>query len=40
VFVGSYQHHLVCEQGEWRIQSKKVVLMNDQIPTMLDFYCI
>ena len=40
VFFGSYQHHLVCKQGEWRIHSKKVVLMNDQIPTMLDFYCI
>jgi 3-phenylpropionate/cinnamic acid dioxygenase small subunit len=24
----------------WRIASKKVVLMNDTIPTMLDFYCV
>lgn len=40
VFFGSYQHQLRCEQGQWRIARKKVVLMNDQIPTMLDFYCI
>ena len=40
VFFGSYQHHLLCEQGHWRIQSKKVILMNDLLPTMLDFYCI
>jgi 3-phenylpropionate/cinnamic acid dioxygenase small subunit len=40
VFFGAYQHHLACRQGQWRITRKKVVLMNDQIPTMLDFYCI
>lgn len=40
VFFGSYQHHLRLEQGQWRIHSKKVILMNDQIPTLLDFYCI
>jgi len=40
VFFGTYQHHLECRQGLWRITHKKVILMNDQIPTMLDFYCI
>ena len=40
VFFGSYQHHLRLEQGQWRIHSKRVILMNDQIPTLLDFYCI
>lgn len=40
MFFGNYQHQLRCEQGQWRIARKKVVLMNDLIPTMLDFYCI
>jgi 3-phenylpropionate/cinnamic acid dioxygenase small subunit len=33
-------HTLRQAGGRWRIARKKVVLMNDTIPTMLDFYCI
>jgi len=40
VFFGTYHHQLERRQGQWRITHKKVILMNDQIPTMLDFYCI
>jgi len=40
VFHGRYEHTLRQEAGEWLIERKKVVLMNDTIPTMLDFYCI
>ena len=40
VFHGRYTHLLLRQDGDWRIARKKVVLMNDTIPTMLDFYCI
>lgn len=40
VFHGRYEHDLRKRNGHWRIAFKKVVLMNDVIPTMLDFYCI
>lgn len=40
VFHGRYEHRLRQVQGGWRIAAKKVVLMNDTIPTMLDFYCV
>lgn len=39
-FFGRYEHVLRSEGGQWRIARKKVVLMNDTIPTMLDFYCV
>jgi 3-phenylpropionate/cinnamic acid dioxygenase small subunit len=39
-FFGRYEHLLSNTDGQWRIASKTVVLMNDTVPTMLDFYCI
>lgn len=40
VFFGRYEHVLREGPQGWRIAGKKVVLMNDIIPTMLDFYCV
>lgn len=40
VFHGRYEHTLRQEGQAWRIERKKIILMNDTIPTMLDFYCI
>ena len=37
---GRYEHHLRLDAEGWRIAGKKVVLMNDRIPTMVDFYCL
>ncbi|MEK7943285.1 aromatic-ring-hydroxylating dioxygenase subunit beta [Pigmentiphaga sp. YJ18] len=39
-FFGRYEHLLRPEGDGWRIAAKKIVLMNDVIPTMLDFYCV
>lgn len=39
-FFGRYEHVLTRGQAGWRIAAKTVVLMNDRIPTMLDFYCV
>ena len=40
VLFGRYEHRLCMRDGEWRIQAKKILLMNDRVPTMLDFYCL
>lgn len=40
VFFGQYQHRLRKDSGTWLIAAKKIVLMNDRIPTMIDFYCV
>ena len=40
VFFGRYEHWLRQAPQGWRIAAKKIVLMNDVIPTMLDFYCV
>ena len=40
VFFGRYEHLLREGPQGWRIAGKKIVLMNDVIPTMLDFYCV
>ena len=40
VFFGRYEYRLRKENGSWKIARKKIVLMNDRIPTMLDFYCV
>ena len=37
---GRYQHELVQRNGGWRIRRKKVSLLNDRLPTLLDFYCV
>ncbi|MBN8816827.1 MAG: aromatic-ring-hydroxylating dioxygenase subunit beta [Sphingomonas sp.] len=39
-FFGRYQHRLRMESGAWRIAAKKIVLLNDTIPTVVDFYSI
>lgn len=40
VYHGRYEHELRQVDGHWRIAAKKVILMNDLIPTMLDFYSV
>ena len=40
VFFGRYEHHLVRLGGDWRIQHKKITLMNDFVPAMLDVFCV
>jgi benzoate/toluate 1,2-dioxygenase beta subunit len=40
VFFGRYQHALQCVDGAWRIAAKKILLLNDVIPTVVDFYSI
>lgn len=40
VFFGRYEVMLVARGGGWRIARKKVILQNDYIPTMIDFYCL
>lgn len=37
---GSYTHVLRGSGEDWRIARKKVVIMNDRIPTVIDFYSI
>lgn len=38
-FFGRSEVELVQDAGAWKIRRKKVILLNDYIPTMLDFYC-
>jgi 3-phenylpropionate/cinnamic acid dioxygenase small subunit len=40
VFFGLYEHTLRNVGGTWKIARKKVLLLNDQIPTVLDVYMI
>lgn len=37
---GRYEHLLEFAASAWRIKRKKIILINDRIPTMLDFYSI
>lgn len=39
-FFGRYEHRLRRTDAGWRITAKKIVLMNDRIPTMIDFYSV
>ena len=39
-FFGRSEHELVLRGGGWRIAKKKILLLNDYIPTMLDVYCV
>jgi 3-phenylpropionate/cinnamic acid dioxygenase small subunit len=39
-FFGRSEHELVLRDGDWRIARKKILLLNDYIPTMLDIYCV
>ncbi len=40
VLFGRYEHRLIWHQPHWLIARKKIMLMNDLIPTMIDFYCV
>jgi 3-phenylpropionate/cinnamic acid dioxygenase small subunit len=40
VFFGLYEHTLRRVAGNWKIARKKVLVMNDCIPTVLDVYMI
>lgn len=40
VFFGRAEHRLAGRDGLWKIAAKTVWLMNDQIPTVLDFYML
>lgn len=40
VFFGRYEHRLALTEGEWLIAAKKILLLNDVIPTVVDFYSI
>jgi 3-phenylpropionate/cinnamic acid dioxygenase small subunit len=40
VFFGRYRYELRTAEGALRIARKTIVLANDRIPTMLDFYCV
>ncbi len=39
-FFGRAEYRLVPENGAWRIRRKKLILLNDTIPTVVDFYSI
>lgn len=39
-FFGRYYHSLRRVDGEWRVAQQKIVVLNDYIPTMLDFYLV
>jgi len=40
VFFGRYEHDLRRVDGSWRIAAKKILLLNDVIPTVIDFYSV
>lgn len=40
IFFGDYQHNLRKVGNDWKICRKYIVLKNDYVPTMLDFYNI
>jgi len=40
VLYGRYEHDLVRSGGELRIRRKKIILLNDYMPAMLDFYSL
>jgi 3-phenylpropionate/cinnamic acid dioxygenase small subunit len=37
---GRYEHVLSRESDTWRIAKKKIILVNDKVPAVLDFYSI
>ena len=40
VLFGRYEHELVRRDGAWQIRRKKVTLLNDYMPAMIDFYSL
>ncbi|WP_448505735.1 aromatic-ring-hydroxylating dioxygenase subunit beta [Immundisolibacter sp.] len=39
-YFGHYQHTLRREGADWRIARQKISVLNDYIPTLLDFYLV
>jgi 3-phenylpropionate/cinnamic acid dioxygenase small subunit len=39
-FFGASEYALLYVDGQLRIQKKKISLMNDDIPAVLDIYCL
>jgi len=39
-FFGRYEYLLVPNEGGWRIRKKKIMVLNDLIPTVLDIYSV
>lgn len=39
-FFGRYEHDLKKQDGAWRITRKKIILMNDYIPAVIDVFCV
>jgi 3-phenylpropionate/cinnamic acid dioxygenase small subunit len=39
-FFGHYRHHLVRLDDGWQIAAKRITVMNDFIPTVMDVYHI
>ena len=40
VFFGRYEYRLRPAEAGWKIAAKKILLLNDTIPTVVDFYMI
>jgi len=40
VFFGRSEYTLVQSEGRWKIRAKKILLQNDDIPGVLDVYCV
>jgi 3-phenylpropionate/cinnamic acid dioxygenase small subunit len=40
VFFGRSEHDLAAREGAWRIQRKRIVLLNDYVPSVLDIHLI
>ncbi len=40
VLFGFYEHELRRAGADWRIARKKIVLLNDRLPAVTDFYCV
>ncbi|HXP31087.1 MAG TPA: aromatic-ring-hydroxylating dioxygenase subunit beta [Stellaceae bacterium] len=40
LFFARCEHRLVRRGADWRIRRRKAILLNDTLPTMLDFYTI
>jgi 3-phenylpropionate/cinnamic acid dioxygenase small subunit len=40
MFFGRYRQTLVQEGGSWRIARKRIVLLNDYLPSKIDFYSL
>ena len=39
-FFGRYEHDLERFDSKWKITRKKVILMNDYIPAVIDVFCV